>query len=232
MIALITSTLIPTNAYSFFNPDERLIQTINTIKKIVDAGFSDIFLLDNSLDEINSSALKNEYGPIKIFHSPQYTFKNKGMNEALLILNHIHQLPAGTPVFKISGRYYPTPVFSKDVWYLNKDKDFLGVGYNFAKNIADFSTKAYFVKNKDILASTLVLAVEDMASYAKGIHGFKSGIDAVTEIFRPRLGTSYQLSMEQSFARIIKQKKNYLLLNKMNIEGFEASSLNPILFSE
>lgn len=232
MIALITSTLIPTNAYSLFTPETRLAQTINTIRKLREAGFSEIYLLDNSLNDINYTALKNEYRFIKILHSPQYTFKNKGLNEALLILNNMHHLPPGIPVFKISGRYYPTPLFSKNTWHLNKEKDFIGVGYGFVRKNASFSTKAYFVKNKETLGATLELAVEDMISYAKGVHGIRSGINAIKEIFRPRLGPGFQLSIEQSFARILKDKDNYLLVNKMNIEGFEAASLIPVLFSE
>jgi len=232
MIALITSTLVPQNTYSLFTPPERLTQTIMTIGKLVEAGFTGIYLFDNSLSSINTAALKNEFEPLKIFHSPQYTFKNKGLNEALLILNNLHNLPSDSPIFKISGRYYPTPLFSKDIWYLNQEKDFVGVGYDFDKKIAGFSTKAYFVKNKDILASTLVKAVEDMVSYSKGIHGIKSAANAIKEIFKPTIGTGYQLSMEQSFARILKQQQNYHLVKKMNIEGFEASSLNHSLFSE
>lgn len=232
MVAIITSTLIPTNFYSLFNHHERLTQTINTIRRLRDVGFLDIYLFDNSINQIDIHSLINEYNLIKIYHSPQYTFKNKGLNEALLILNNVHNLPSDTPIFKISGRYYPTPLFSKNNYERFADKEFIGVGYNFSNRIAAFSTKAYFVKNKEVLTATLVQAVEDMISYSKGVHGIKSGIDALKEIFRPFWGTYYQLSIEQSFARILKQKKNYVLINKMNIEGFEASTLKALLFSE
>jgi len=103
MIALITSTLIPTTVYSVYDPDERLYQTINTIQKLRGAGFSDIYFFDNSINEIDRSALIKAHQSIKIFQSPQYSFKNKGLNEALLILNNSHHLPKNTPIFKIPG---------------------------------------------------------------------------------------------------------------------------------
>jgi len=232
MVALITSTLIPTSVYSFYTPIERLNQTINTIQKLRNAGFSDIYICDNSIKDINNKELYKAYESIKIFCTPQYSFENKSINEALLILNNSHHLPQKTPIFKISARYYPTPPFEKDIYYLHKHKDFVGIGYNFDKKIAGFSTKAYFVKDIDVLTSTLVKAIEDMISYSKGIHGFKSGINSIKEIFHAHIGVNYQLSIEQSFARILKQSNNYYLLNKMNIEGFEATSTKRILFSE
>ncbi len=232
MIALITSTIIPNNDSSLYNPTERLGQTINTIRKLREANFSDIYLFDNSIKEIDIVSLTNEYDLVKIFHSPQYTFENKGLNEALLILNNWHNLPSDIPIFKISGRYYPASSFSKDISSFNEEKEFIGVGYNFTSNVAGFSTKAYFVKNKDALATVLVQAIEDMVSYSKGIHGVKSAFNAIKEIFKPYLGTHYQLSIEQSFARILKQKNNYILVDKMSIEGLEATSSKWSLFSE
>jgi len=231
MIALITSTLIPTTVYSVYDPDERLYQTINTIQKLRGAGFSDIYFFDNSINEIDRSALIKAHQSIKIFQSPQYSFKNKGLNEALLILNNSHHLPKNTPIFKISGRYYPGPNFKQDI-YNYKNKEFIGVGYAFENKISGFSTKAYFVKDTDILVSTLVQAIEDMISYSKGIHGLKSGINALREFFRPYPGVHYQLSIEQSFARILKQRNNYALLDKIFIEGFEAGCSKGKLFTE
>jgi hypothetical protein len=232
MIALITSTIIPTNAFSLYDPDERLTQTKFTIEKLLNAGFLDIFLFDNSQKKIDVEELVKAYEHIKIFHSPQYTFKNKGLNEALLILNNVHHIPANIPIFKISGRYYPTSSFSKDIYDDYKENDFIGTGYNFKNRIADFSTKSYFVKNAEVLTSTLVKAVEDMISYSKGIHGVKSGFNVIKEIFKPTIGTQYQLSIEQSFARILKDNNKYTLLQRMNIEGYEATSRERSLFSE
>lgn len=232
MIAIVTSTLTPTGLYSLYSPAERLTQTIKTIETLQGKGFNKIWLFDNSIDNLGVNQLKEICPQLNLCHTPQYTFKNKGLNEALLILNNIHHLPANTPLFKISGRYYPSANFTKSIYDKYADKDFVGVGYNFKSKIADFSTKAYFVKNTQVLAATLVLAIEDMLSYAKGIHGLKSGINAIKEIFYPHQGVTYQLSLEQSFARILKQHHTYHLLDRMYIEGSEASLQIPISFTE
>jgi hypothetical protein len=232
MIALITSTIHPTNAHSIYSPAERFTQTINTINKLVEAGFKDIYLLDNSIQPINTTELYNAYDKIKIFQSPQFTFEYKGMNEALLILNNIHHLPPDVPILKISGRYYPSPTFSINAFNDYPGKDFIGKGYNFNKRMPGFSTKAYFVKNVTLLTEILVLSVEEMGSYSKGIHGLESLIQAIKQAVKPQLGISYQLSMEQSFARIIKAKYNYQLLDKMHIEGFEATAEEKRTFAE
>ena len=232
MTALITSTINPVNAYSLYSPAERLSQTIHTLNKLVTAGFDEIFLFDNSIQSINTDELLKACSKIKLFQSPQYAFKNKGLNEALLILNNIHHIPSNVPIFKISGRYYPTSDFITNKFNTFPDMDFIGKGYNFQNRIPGFSTKAYYVKNAAVLTDTLVLAVEEMVSFSKRPHGFRSFLHALKEIVKPQLGTSFQLSIEQSFARIIKAKYKYHLMDKMHIEGFEAGALTQALFSE
>ncbi|MDB5143836.1 MAG: hypothetical protein JWQ66_2549 [Mucilaginibacter sp.] len=225
MIALVTSTLIPTNAYSLFDVDERLSQTLHTVEKLYAAGFADIYLFDNSIDTINLAAITKKYPSVKISHSPQYTFGNKGLNEALLILNNIHHLPHNTPIFKISGRYYPNENFNIQEHTASlKSKELIGTGSYFHNNNAHFNTRAYFVKDKGALESILVLAVEEMISYSKGIHGIKSFLQAIKNIYNYRIGTLYQLSLEQVFARIARKRNNYILIDKLNIEGYIAGS--------
>ena len=223
MIALVTSTLTPANAYSLYNPDERLKQTINTIQKLYDVGFQEVYLFDNSIDTTNLESLRKTFNQLKVYNTPQYTFENKGLNEALLILNNIHALPANTPIFKISGRYYPNKDFNLSAHLpYPTDKDLIGVGHSFGSKRAYFTTRAYFIKNQAVLESVLNLAIQEMLSYAKGIHGAKSFLLAIKNLFKPYVGTAYQLSLEQAFARIAYTNKKYLLLNSINIEGLIA----------
>ncbi len=232
MVAVISSTLIPQKVYSLYSADERLTQTVTTIEKLKEFGFEKIYLFDNSIQPINTERLKQADGNIFIHQTPQYSFENKGLNEALLLLNNIHLIPTDTPIFKISGRYFPNPGFSKNTFLKHPDKDFIGIGYNFNKRICNFSTKAYFVKNASVLQNTLHLAVEDMIAYSKGIHGIKSIVNSVYDAFVPQPGTNFQLSLEQSFARIIKKKYTYELLTEMHIGGFEAGITVKKKFSE
>lgn len=225
MIALITSTLIPNDSsYSFFSNKDRYEQTIQTINRLREVGFKFIYLFDNSPSEINIDQLKKDTIPdLIVTHSSQYNFENKGLNEALLLLNHIHLLPDDVSIFKISARYHPNDDFGYQ--HLNfKDYVIAGKGYCFSKKHGTFSTRAYFVKNKAFLTALLNNSIEDMLSYANGIHGIKSFLRTIKKILIPDLTLDYQLSIEHSFARIIKKKHPYLLLKKVGIEGYVAGT--------
>jgi hypothetical protein len=177
-------------------------------------------LVDNSINPIDQKRIiADSETDVKVFNTPQYSFENKGLNEALLILNNLQHLSSNTPVFKISARYFPTDNFSLDVAAKINDYDFIGVGENFGARISAFSTRAYFVRNKTVLEEMLTTAVEEMISYHKGVYGPGSAIKFVRSIFKTKLGSPFQLSIEQAFARIMKEKNNYLLIDRINIEG-------------
>ncbi|MFD0795039.1 hypothetical protein ACFQZX_15565 [Mucilaginibacter litoreus] len=210
----------PSKIYSAFSDDERYEQTIHTIKALFNKGFTEVILIDNSTTSIDLEKLKRDSDQqLKAYHTPQYSFNNKGLNEALLILNHIDKLPESSPVFKISGRYYPNELFNlKDLPLMN-NFDFIGVGEGFNQRVSYFSTRAYFVRNKQVLEQTLVLAIEEMLSYHKGVYGPVSLFKLAKSLFKKSLGASYQLSLEQAIAFILKEKKNFKLLHKINIDG-------------
>jgi hypothetical protein len=233
MIALITSTLKPSKIYSAFSDDERYQQTIYTANTLFSKGFTDVILIDNSANFINLDKLKQDSNQqLKAYHTPQYSFNNKGLNEALLILNHIDKLPESKPVFKISGRYYPNENFTiKDLTSFGK-YDFVGVGEGFDQRIPYFSTRAYLVKNKQVLEQILVLAIEEMLSYHKGVYGLDSLFKLIKSFFVKTLGASYQLSLEQAFAIILKKQENFMLLKKINIGGFVAGFNQQTYISE
>lgn len=234
MIALVTSTLNPAKAYSSFTPAERLDQTLNTLGKLYEADFTDVYFFDNSIETTNLAAIAKNYPDVKIHHNPQYSFENKGLNESLLILNQIHQLPSDQPIFKISGRYYPTSAFSFLRYQeLLKSKELIGIGSHFhGHKTASFITRAYFIKDRGVLEDMLVLAVEEMISYSKGIHGIRSFLDAIKNVISPTLGAFYQLSLEQAFARIAKKKDNYMLIDRLSIEGYIAGNAQKQFVSE
>src|SRR3954465_1256662 len=113
MIALITSTLLPDTVPSYFNVGDRLEQTKLTLSKLHDFDFQEIILIDNShsLDQSELNNLLLDFPGVKKYHSRQYQFNYKGLTEALLLLNNLHNIPADVPLFKISGRYYPNESF-------------------------------------------------------------------------------------------------------------------------
>lgn len=222
MISIVTSTLKPIK-YSLFTNQERLKQTLHTLERLTEIGFDEIYLLDNS--PIPTSELGIQpFGNVKVVHKSQYSFNNKSLNEALLILNNLSVIPDNTPIFKISARYFPNKNFDITNNIHLIQKEFVGVGYTFEKATSAFSTRAYFVRDKSVLETTLVLAIEEMISYSKGIHGLKSMLQAFYSYFKTHIGVNYQLSLEQSFARILKSKRNFHLLKRINVEGYLAGS--------
>lgn len=233
MIALITSTIIP-EAYSFFGIDDRYQQTIATINNLKNVGFIEIYLVDNSTSTIDMDRIKsNSYNGVKIIQSPQYTFENKGINEALLILNNLHHLPNNQPIFKISGRYSPTAQFSisKLLEELGSN-EILGLGYIGTGKKVHFNTRAYLIENKKSLAQILVLAIEEMIGFSRGISGLNGLLGLLKTVFKPQIGSPFQISIENSFARILKARKKYKLVSKINIEGHIAGSKTLLHISE
>lgn len=233
MISLITSTIIP-ESYSFFNMEERYQQTIDTINNLRRVGFEDIYLIDNSVDVIDAERIEsNSFHKVNIIRSPQYNFINKGLNEALLILNNLYKLPDDQPIFKISGRYLPTEEFNiTNLLAELSDKEILGVG-NISKNSNSyFNTRAYLVASKKTLASILELAVEEMIAYGNGIHGFSGWLNLFKKALKIQIGTPFQISIESAFANILRAKTNYKLVEKINIEGFVAGSKVLTFISE
>lgn len=218
--------MYPNTVHSFFSAADRVEQTRSALGKLVSLGFQRILLFDNSdlIDENRLRELFTDFPEVEPYHHRQYQFRNKGISEALLLLNNMHHLPDGVPIFKISGRYAPNEEFKPMDSGLLEKYEVIGIGENFDKKTSSFNTRAYYVKNKAILTEMLVLAIEEILSYAKGIHGLRSLCNAMLAYYRPAIGISYQLSLEQAFARILKYKKNYLLLSRMNIEGYVAGS--------
>lgn len=229
MIALITSTLVP-ETYSFFPPEERYQQTIATLKSLEKVKFDKIYLLDNSTKPIKDQKFKfKPDDKLIIFQALQYAFKNKGLNEALLLLNHLSHISENGPILKISGRYKLSEQFNVDI-LLNKlgKNEILGVGAIKSGKNDYFNTRCYLVKDKKTLEEILVLAIEEMIAYGRGINGIRS----LTSMFRPKLGTPFQLSLENAFARVLQSRQNYMLIEKINIEGFIAGSEDLNFISE
>lgn len=226
MIAVVTSCLQPLTVKSFFSYEERLHQTMLSLSRLQMLDFDDTFLLDNSdqLDQPQLDDLLKSFTKVRKYYNRQFQFGNKGLNEALLLLNNMQHLPPDVPIMKLSGRYYPTKHFEIPDPELFSKYNFIGIGEHFDKRISSFNTRAYFIKNKSVWTDTLVLAVEEMLSYARGVHGFKSMVQSLSALYKPTLGLPYQLSLEQAFARILKLQKNYLLLEKTHIEGCVAGS--------
>ncbi|RZJ82448.1 MAG: hypothetical protein EOO47_00525 [Flavobacterium sp.] len=233
MISLVTSTIIPA-AYSFFSVDERYLQTLHTLTSLSDKGFDDIYIFDNSIADLEvDRILGNKSQKVKLLQNKQYCFANKGLNEALLILNHLAALPDNVPIFKISGRYYATEKFQiNNLLKQLGDKDILGICKNIYQKVPYFSTRSYLTKNKQVLEKMLILSIEEMIAYGRDSNTFSGILKKIFTFLAPKIGTPFQLSLEQAFARIVKHHNNCVLVDEMNIAGYVAGSTHQDFISE
>ncbi|MDB5145714.1 MAG: hypothetical protein JWQ66_4427 [Mucilaginibacter sp.] len=222
MIALITSCINPVEKNlqvkrSHLNVDQRITQTIHTINKLADLPFSKVYLLDNSLSfDFNRLAGKVAGKPV-IRHLQQYQFTNKGVNELLLLLSAITELPDDESIFKISGRYYPNENFVCD---LNKGCDFKFKDYDFYSKRGTVSTRAYFVKNKLIYEEFLLACLTEVFSYPKRIMGPRSAFSALKQMVIPEISGESNTSIEFATARVLKGLRyRTQLMETIGIEG-------------
>jgi hypothetical protein len=222
MIALISSCVKPFNpadgtVKSFINFDDRLKQTLHTIEILDAYQLSRIYLLDNSHD-YNYAELAGLAGKkLKIVNFKQYQFTNKGINELLMLLAIVDELPDNEPIFKISGRYYPNQYFNCAI---ADGYDFKVVTNDLYSKKGTISTRAYFAANKTIYKEFLLKCLNEVFIYPQRIVGFRSALNAIKQLLKPSTPAQSNTSIEFASARVLKSGKYKLqLTDKMGIEG-------------
>lgn len=205
MIAIITSCINPFKLTdhepkSFFNVTERIEQTKISINCLKKNSFNKIYLIDNSTF-FDMNWFDDELNGISVRHMRQYQFKNKGINELLLLLSLLDEIPDNEPIFKISGRYYPNANFENSI---GKNFDFKLKSYDFQSKKGTISTRGYYVRNKKIYEQFLLACLSETLSYTKRIVGFRSALNALKEIFFPTFSIDNNISIELGAARILK----------------------------
>ncbi|MEE1883920.1 hypothetical protein [Pedobacter flavus] len=220
MIAIITSCIRPientNDPKSHFSVKERENQTIFTLEKLSALNFKKIIVVDNSVS-YDFNELELRFKHIKFISIKQFQFENKGINELLMLLAEVDELPENTPIFKISGRYYPNEDFNIN---FNEAYDFKVKAYNFDTKRGSISTRAYFVKNKQIYKNFLLKTFIETFTYSHKIVGIRSFIYQLKRIFIKNLPTSISTSIEFAAARVLKNE-NYKVefVNKIGVEG-------------
>ncbi|MFA6276968.1 MAG: hypothetical protein WC622_09475 [Pedobacter sp.] len=220
MIAIVTSCIHPkemsTITRSFFSLEERELQTIHTLNRLKEVGFKQIILADNSFD-YDFSRLKSAVDNVKIIHLKQYQFLNKSINEILILLAVMDEIPENTKIFKISGRYFPSENFSME---MNQAIDFKVKGFEFDTKKAVITTRGYFVRNKEIYEEFLLYCLNEIYSYPYRVVGLGSLIKFIKEFFSASLKKIPTVSIEFAAARALKKGHyTYELSDNLHIEG-------------
>jgi hypothetical protein len=221
MLALISSTIFPppvTNHRTLYRgtlaPEKRIEQTKETIRSLVDLGYKEIYLLDNSgvrwLEGTDA-----ELSPARVFKFNHFQFENKGLSELYMLLAGVQLLPDNEPIFKISGRYVigkreDETLFSRYDVLCRHDGN-------------NMTTRAYYVKNRKVLESLLLLTLERMYSQGARVVGPKSLLKFLKNNFAPALEDRAYLEpevmIEKSMFECIKKKYKYLSIGEIGLSG-------------
>lgn len=220
MIAIVTSCIhpkeMPNITRSFFTLEEREQQTIHTLKRLREVGFKQIILADNSFD-YDFSKLKLLINDVQVIHLKQYQFTNKSINEILILLSVLDQVPADTKIFKISGRYFPAESFMME---MPETVDFKVKGFEFDTKKAVITTRGYFVRNKAIYEEFLLNCLNEIYSYPYRVVGLGSLLKFIKEFIKPSLKKMPNVSVEFAAARTLKNGHfSYQLTDHLHIEG-------------
>lgn len=207
MIAIITSTIFPatatatTNYKGSIDYQDRLTQTIKTIKSLIDLQFSEIYLFDNSGFNWDTT-VETQLSPAKIIKFNMFQFDNKGLSELYMLLHGLSIIPKNKPILKISGRYILEQKVADEV--LN-EVDFAG-----KFNLDTISTRAYYFSTKEIMQNVLYVAVNNMYSYKHKIVGFRSLFKVMQNAFFNNGQSSFYdttISIERGMFNAIKKLK-------------------------
>jgi len=223
MIAVITSTIKPSTDKTYYTYEERLEQTIGTIKSLRRAGFSKIYLVDNSpllnTDEL-TRLLKDK--DVEAYHIDQYQFSNKGINELLMLLYIYPRLAQNETIFKISGRYTVTPGFEKPAF------EYMAVrSFDFNGKNSVISTRAYWVKNAQLFEAFLNDTLREVFAYPERVVGLRSFLKKFKNNFRQQ-GNTLNISIEFAAAQVLKRNGFKVTeLKNLHIEGWVAGSDKP-----
>lgn len=179
MNAIITSTIIPNlqNYYDVkkiaFNPEERILQTINTIDSLLKNGVKKILLVDNSHAKISEEYI-SLLNPAIVTQIKHPIFQNRGISELWMLLSMVEQVPDDEALIKISGRYYldDNSIYAG----LNRQEYDIVGSVSKQSKISQLSTRSYYVKNGMIAKELWKRTLSEMYGYQSYVVGIRSMI--------------------------------------------------------
>lgn len=225
MIAIVTSSIFPSTtplkcgqARTVFSCTERLAQTQETIRSLLDLGIESIFLFDNSGKNWEPGT-EQFIKPAVLHLSDSYIYENKGVSELQMLLHGIDQIPDGEPLIKISGRYMLKRLAVLD----SNDWELAGRPYWKGSRIENISTRAYYVRRRSVYKRLLEDAIREVFAYPGRVVGFRSFLRVAQNAIKPNLSFPYEdphFAIENALATLVNRKKyKFLPLARLHVEG-------------
>jgi hypothetical protein len=149
-----------------------LEQTQGTIASLLEAGISEIILVDNSGGQWIPGT-ENDLQPARVHVCDQYQFQNKGISEILMLLSVLPQISNDKPILKISGRY-----LLKGPVDMNTGNAELAVKLYrpSARDKTEMSTRCYWVKNREVFQDFLISILRELYGSRAKITGAGSAL--------------------------------------------------------
>lgn len=233
MIAVISSTISPSAQPGHDGPRTnidaaiRLEQTAASVRSLLDLGFREIYLADNSTNPPDEKAL-SILSPARVRHFTHFPYRNKGIAEAFLLLALLPELPAGRPILKLSGRYRA----SRNLCEHLGNADLAGLFSQPAGGVENLSTRAYAVRDRDFFGRFLHGTLDELYASPWRVVGPRSLLNLFKRVVRPARDrhpySDPPGSLEISAARWLKNENARVnRLEKIGVEGVLGSWINP-----
>lgn len=231
MNVLISSTIFPQAnepglVRSVYSPDERLLQTKQSVEALINLGYANIILCDNSGSRYQAQ-LENEFPQITVRAFDHFQFDNKGISECYLLLQGISCIDNDEPVIKLSGRYKMNQRLDVDL----SDHDIAAKISRHSDRIGAFQstmvTRCYVARNKTVLYAFLTETLEQIYAYPSRVYGLGSLLRLLRNQFGWRNDFSYlhsNLSVEAAGMLAIRQLRLRLKeLDTLHLQGLAAT---------
>ncbi len=227
MIGVISSTIFPSDEPMYWGSPRtilpssaRLEQTQGTIVSLLEAGISEINLVDNSGGQWIPGT-ENDLQPARVQICDQYQFQNKGISEILMLLSVLPQISNDKPILKISGRY-----LLKGPVDMNTGNAELAVKLYrpSARDKTEMSTRCYWVKNREVFEDFLISILRELYSSRAKITGFGSALRLIRNSVFPG-NDKYPYhdpvdGIEKAAARVLETRRfKVRYLDSLRIEG-------------
>jgi hypothetical protein len=176
---VIASTIFPAPSpnpevvKSVYSSGERLEQTKGAVNSLIDLGYEDLLLLDNSGSRFQQ-ILAEEFPAATVKTFDHFQYDNKGIAETILLLAGLEFVPDDRVLMKISGRYMLHRRVVCDLAAYDLAARVYAHPDRLIRHRKTMATRCYFVKNKRIYREYLLGLLQEIYGYSARIVGLGS----------------------------------------------------------
>lgn len=189
---------------SVFTPEQRLEQTVATVRSLVACGVHDVLIADNSGTRWRPEAAERLY-PARMLLIETFPYANKGISELQLLIRAASEVAPGTPVLKVSGRYEVSQLPQMDLKRADITSKVVGRG----RNRGQMSTRCYYAKDREALLRFTKSTLRETYAYWHRVVGWRSFARLIKSSIDPASDTypydDPRVSIESAAANVLRR---------------------------